>query len=97
MPYVKSIDIWMIGCESLVFMSLLEFTLAQFLQRRMETKKGSPKTILKSKIKVRPKNEDETQDRRGRNHTRRISRVIGYQNEMDETREGELILLWLQW
>ena len=87
----------MIGCESLVFMSLLEFTLAQFLQRRNETKKGSPNTILKSKIKVRPNNGDETQDRRGRNHTRRISRVIGYQNETDETREGELLLFLLQW
>ena len=45
----------MIGCESLVFMSLLEFTLAQFLQRRNESPKGSPKTIMRSKIEVEPK------------------------------------------
>ena len=84
-PYVKSIDIWMIGCESLVFMSLLEFTLAQFLQRRKEPEKG-PTKKLRSKIKVRPKAEDESKDR---NRTRRISRVIGLQSEEDDIRQGK--------
>ena len=85
---MKSIDIWMIGCESLVFMSLLEFTLAQFLQRRNESPKGTPKTIMRSKIKVEPKAIDRGSDRRERNRTRRISKVIGLQSEEDDNREG---------
>ena len=85
---MKSIDIWMIGCESLVFMSLLEFTLAQFLQRRNETSQGTPKTILRSKIKVNPQADNTNPDRRDRNRTRRISKVIGLQSEKDDNKEG---------
>ena len=85
---MKSIDIWMIGCESLVSMSLLEFTLAHFLQRRNETLKGSPKTILRSKIKVKPMVADKSPEKRDRNRTRRISKVIGLQSEEDGNREG---------
>ena len=82
----------MIGCESLVFMSLLEFTLAQFLQRRNETQQGSPR-ILRSKIKVNPKADNINLDRRDRNRTRRISKVIGLQSEEDDNKEGtELVL-----
>ena len=83
----------MIGCESLVFMSLLEFTLAQFLQRRNETLQGSPRTILRSKIKVNPKAEDKSSDRRNRNRTRRISKVIGLQSEEDDNKEGTELAL----
>ena len=83
----------MIGCESLVFMSLLEFTLAQFLQRRNESPKGSPKTIMRSKIKVYPKAEDKSPDRRNRNRTRRLSKVIGLQSKEDDNREGTKLVL----
>ena len=78
----------MIGCESLVFMSLLEFTLAQFLQRRNETSQGTPKTVLRSKIKVYPQADNTNPDRRDRNRTRRISKVIGLQSEEDDNKEG---------
>ena len=95
---MKSIDIWMIGCESLVFMSLLEFTLAQFLQRRTETPQGTPRTILRSKIKVNPKADNINPDRRDRNRTRRISKVIGLQSEEDDNKEGtELVLTTGSW
>ena len=90
---MKSIDIWMIGCESLVFMSLLEFTLAQFLQRRIETVQGPSKTILKSKIKVNPKTDDKSLDKHDSNRTRRISKVIGLQSE-DGNREGMKLVLF---
>ena len=90
---MKSIDIWMIGCESLVFMSLLEFTLAQFLQRRKETVEGPAKTISRFKIKVNPKAEDKSPDRRNRNRTRRISKVIGLQSEENDNKEGTELAL----
>jgi len=83
----------MIGCESLVFMSLLEFTLAQFLQRRNESPKGSPKIIMRSKMEVEPKAVDISSDRRYRNRTRRISKVIRLQSKEDDNREGTKLVL----
>ena len=35
-PYIKIIDIWMFACESLVFMTLMEFTIAQVQFRTVE-------------------------------------------------------------
>ena len=35
--YVKAIDIWMLGCDTFVFVAFLEFTMAQYLLRKSTT------------------------------------------------------------